>query len=294
MRWIFRYNETAAKYVGRILKKKMPEPQPWMHIAVKTMSNRNPWCGAVIFVWDTRKVLWEYRSQKDMFTTDMFKIANSGMTRANDNRQPLVGGRKDINEFFEFGDFDASHSDVFDGKDRVKITPLYKKRAAKAGIESYKRSTDFRGLRIVKPIDAIRLAQLKPSTLKSAEAICPVETVYKFYEKGDLEQRNAFGVPVTVIAQTKGSWLFTMKGVRGEFVARKQGKNYTKTVDIDEKDVMTIDAYAREIDNIDDERKRLAEMREYRELHISDEDAETAQNARSMSDAEFYEWHTSK
>ena len=117
MRWIFRYNETAAKYVGRILKKKMPEPQPWMHIAVKTMSNRNPWCGAVIFVWDTRKVLWEYRSQKDMFTTDMFKIANSGMTRANDNRQPLVGGRKDINEFFEFGDFDASHSDVFDGKE---------------------------------------------------------------------------------------------------------------------------------------------------------------------------------
>lgn len=114
----------------------MPKPEPWLHIAIKTVSKRNPWAGYAIYVWDTRKVLDEYRSNKGLFQTSDFVISKCNMQRAIDNRQPLVGGRKDINEFFEFGEFDASHSSVFDGKDRVVNTPLYKRRAKKAGLES--------------------------------------------------------------------------------------------------------------------------------------------------------------
>lgn len=136
MRWIFRYNEQAAKYIGAILHKKMPKPEPWLHIAIKTVSKRNPWAGYAIYIWDTRQVIDEYRSNKGLFQTSDFVISKCGMQRAIDNRQPLVGGRKDINEFFEFGEFDASHSSVFDGKDRVVDTPLYKRRAKKAGLES--------------------------------------------------------------------------------------------------------------------------------------------------------------
>lgn len=140
MRWIFKYNEQAKKYLERLLKTKIAvEPQPWLHVAVKTMSNRNPWCGYAIYVWDTREIQkgGEYRSRTAKFTKDMFTIAKSGMSRALDNREPLKGGRKDANEFFEFGEFDASKSEVFDGKERVKETKLYKKYKAKAGNESY-------------------------------------------------------------------------------------------------------------------------------------------------------------
>lgn len=145
MRWIFRYTPEAKKYIERILKSKIKvEPQPWLHIAVKTMSQRNPWSGFAIYVWDTRQVVGEYRSSKGLFTTEMFKKDKFNVPRAVDNRQPLVGGRdKDTNEFFEFGDFDASHSDVFEGKDRVKETPLYKKRAAKVGKEDYAEINDI-------------------------------------------------------------------------------------------------------------------------------------------------------
>jgi hypothetical protein len=132
MRWIFRYTPEAEKYLAKLLKKKMPKSEPWLHVAVKTMSARNPWSGAVVYVWDTRQVIWEYRSNKDKFTTDMFTKDASGMSRANDNRQPLQGGRADINEYFEFGkEFDASKGDAFDGKDRVKFTKLYAKKSAK-------------------------------------------------------------------------------------------------------------------------------------------------------------------
>jgi len=129
MRHIYRYNEAAQKYLASIFKKKMPDPQPWLHVAVKTMSNRNPWCGIAIFVWDTREVVYEHRCQGSKLTKDMFLISKSGMQRAVDNRQPLVGGRKDVNEFFEFGKFDASHSELWDedGK-RVQKTPLYVRR----------------------------------------------------------------------------------------------------------------------------------------------------------------------
>lgn len=137
MRHIYRYNEAAQKYLASIFKKKMPDTQPWLHVAVKTMSNRNPWCGIAIFVWDTREVVYEHRCQGNKLTKDMFLISKSGMQRAVDNREPLKGGRKDINEFFEFGNFDASHSEIWgdDGK-RVVKTPLYTRRAKKAGLEN--------------------------------------------------------------------------------------------------------------------------------------------------------------
>ena len=134
MRWIFKYNEQSKKYLERLLKKKIKvEPQPWLHVAVKTMSERNPWCGFVIYVWDTRQIQQggEYRSSADKFTKEMFTKAASGMSRALDNRQPLKGGRKDVNEFFEFGEFDASKSSYFEGKERVKSTALYEKRSKK-------------------------------------------------------------------------------------------------------------------------------------------------------------------
>lgn len=133
MRWIFRYNESGAKYLGKLLHAKMLKPEPWMHIAVKTVSQRNPWSGFVIYVWDTRQVLQEYRSNDAArFTADMFKVNECGMSRAIDNREPLKGGRKDINEFFEFGKFDASHSKIFDETgQRRQFTELYKRRTDK-------------------------------------------------------------------------------------------------------------------------------------------------------------------
>lgn len=132
MRWIFKYNEQAAKYIGKLTKTKLKvEPQPWLHVAVKTMSGRNPWSGYVIYVWDTRKVLDEYRSNKGLFKTELFKKDVAGMQRAVDNRKPLVGGRdKDVNEFFEFGEFDASKSEYFDGAERKIKTDLYNRRTA--------------------------------------------------------------------------------------------------------------------------------------------------------------------
>lgn len=139
MRWIFRYTESAQKKLAAILKKKMPKAEPWMHVAIKTWSQRNPFCGAVIFIWDTRQVLWEHRFNGDVLDPKDFTKA-AGWQRALDNRKPLVGGRKDVNEFFEFGpEFDASHGDAFDGKNRVKQTDLYKRRMKKsfnAGNES--------------------------------------------------------------------------------------------------------------------------------------------------------------
>jgi hypothetical protein len=151
MRWIFKYNDTAKKHIERILKTKIKVPaEPWLHIAVKTVSQRNPWAGYVIFVWDTREVVGEYRSNKGLFISEQFTKANSGMSRALDNRQPLKGGRnKDTNEFFEFGDFDASKSDVFDGAGRAKDTELYKRRTKnKGGNENY-----FVGLEATNEID---------------------------------------------------------------------------------------------------------------------------------------------
>jgi hypothetical protein len=138
MRWIFRYTPKAKQYISRITKTKLPESQPWLHIAVKTVSNRNPWCGVVIYIWDTRQVIYEHRFNNNVLTKDMFTIAKSGMTRALDNREPLKGGRRDCNQFFEFGEtFDASHGKVFDGKDRIVKTDLYKRRAKKAGMEDF-------------------------------------------------------------------------------------------------------------------------------------------------------------
>lgn len=134
MRWIFKYNKQAKKYLERLLKKKINvEPQPWLHVAVKTVSQRNPWCGFAIYVWDTRAIQkgGEYRARGDKFKKEMFTKEASGMSRAVDNRQPLVGGRQDVNEFFEFGKFDASKSEYFDGKERVKSTTLYEKRSKK-------------------------------------------------------------------------------------------------------------------------------------------------------------------
>lgn len=141
MRWIFKYDQAAAKYLGSLLHKKMPESQPWLHVAVKTVSGRNPWSGIAVYIWDSRQVIFEYRQHSgtnSAFDKAQFTKEASGMTRAFDNREPLVGGRKDINEFFEFGkEFDASHGEAFDGPERQKKTPLYKRRNAKMpGTES--------------------------------------------------------------------------------------------------------------------------------------------------------------
>jgi hypothetical protein len=140
MRYIFRYDEAAKKHLSKLLKKKLPEPQPWLHVFVKTVSQRNPWSGIAIAIWDTRQVIFEHRQQSGTagaFTTDQFHVAETGMHRAIDNRQPLVGGRKDINEFFELGpEFDASHGSAFNGPLRVRQTKLSKRRAKKAGLES--------------------------------------------------------------------------------------------------------------------------------------------------------------
>lgn len=132
MRWIFRYTPKAKQYISRLTKTKLPESQPWLHVAVKTVSNRNPWCGVVVYVWDTRQVIYEHRFNGNVLTSDMFTIAKSGMQRAVDNREPLKGGRKDCDEFFEFGTkFDASKGTAFDGAARVVNTDLYKRRNKK-------------------------------------------------------------------------------------------------------------------------------------------------------------------
>lgn len=104
MRWIFTYNEAIKKHIEKVLKTKIKvEPQPWLHIAVKTVSKRNPWAGFVIYVWDTREVQkgGEYRSKTGKFETSNF-TGVPGLRRAKDNRQPLKGGKGDINKFFEF------------------------------------------------------------------------------------------------------------------------------------------------------------------------------------------------
>lgn len=277
MRWIFRYNDQAAKYVGRILKKKMPKPEPWMHIVIKTMSNRNPWSGYAIIIWDTRQVLDEYRSSKGLFTTDMFTIAKSGMQRANDNRQPLKGGRKDINEFFEFGDkFDASKGTVFDGKNRLEQTTLYKRRAAKAN-EAYN------NMMTVSPKQALQIGKFKPKSelAKSAQHIVPVDALYRFYEPGNVEHRQPYAVNVTVVAMTDNGWYFTMQGINGYFRANKS----SNTVSISMKDVELIADIIQEIDDAEDDKKRIAQASWLRDLDASSPIAEVAQNARDSKKA---------
>lgn len=140
MRHIYRYTEQAKKHLSSLIKSKMPKSEPWLHVAVKTWSNRNPWSGIAVYVWDTRQVIWEHRcSKNDIITNERMKQVNSGMNYAVDNRQPLVGGRKDINEFFEFGEkYDASNGSAFDGKDRVQGGNVWKNRSklAKPAAES--------------------------------------------------------------------------------------------------------------------------------------------------------------
>jgi hypothetical protein len=114
MRWIFTYNEPIKKHIEKVLKTKIKiDNEPWLHIAVKTISQRNPWCGFVIYVWDTREVVLEYRSKTDKFNTEMF-TGQAGFRRAIDNRKPLIGKIKpDTNHFFELEGNAGNESLVF-------------------------------------------------------------------------------------------------------------------------------------------------------------------------------------
>lgn len=139
MRKIYKYDEQAKKYLSAIIKRKMPDAKPWLHVGVKTLSNRSPWSAIVIWVWDTRQVIFEHRFQRGGPTNEQMLVQNSHMQLANDNRQPLVGGRNDINELMELGpDFDASHGKVFDGKNRIAGGNIWKKKTklAKPSTES--------------------------------------------------------------------------------------------------------------------------------------------------------------
>lgn len=123
MRWIFTYNEAIKKHIEKVLKTKIKaEPQPWLHIAVKTVSKRNPWAGFVIYVWDTREVQkgGEYRSKTGKFETSNF-TGVPGLRRARDNRQPLKGGKGDVNKFFEFEVDKSAECDDVAGTEEVVV-----------------------------------------------------------------------------------------------------------------------------------------------------------------------------
>jgi hypothetical protein len=84
MRLIFRYTEAIQKLLGSKVK-----PEPWLHIAVKTLSKRNPMCGYVIYVWDTRKELASGKVSDDV----TIKCIKTG-ANARDNHKDIDGHSK--------------------------------------------------------------------------------------------------------------------------------------------------------------------------------------------------------
>lgn len=77
---IARYTDAIQKAIGSKIK-----AEPWLHIAFFDNGATNYY---VIYVWDTRKVVYQGKTADDLLNID---LACNGMTPANDNHEPLNG-----------------------------------------------------------------------------------------------------------------------------------------------------------------------------------------------------------
>jgi len=83
--FIFRYAEIESWF----RKCKLPKAEPWMHIAITTVTKND--YGAVVYIWDTRKVVAECKLDEKL-AKDVIDAGIRTRSGAIDNGRKLVGG----------------------------------------------------------------------------------------------------------------------------------------------------------------------------------------------------------